>query len=130
MTAISGKASGFSVRSADLGPKPLVVAAEGERIAIAYGLPAAAQALATDSGETLADSPTFKEAVSALGGTPISGFVDGPAALTLAVGPDPGRRKGRLPRSEALPRKIAYLAIGSGASGELATAKLIVGLGK
>ena len=39
VTAISGKASGFSVRSAELGAKPLVVAAEGERIAISYGLP-------------------------------------------------------------------------------------------
>ncbi len=39
VTALSGKFSGFSVRSDDLGPKPLMVAAAGERIAIAYGLP-------------------------------------------------------------------------------------------
>lgn len=45
VTAISGNVSGFSVRVPDLGPKPLVVGAAGERIVIAHGLRAAAQAL-------------------------------------------------------------------------------------
>ena len=131
VTAIGGKLSGFSVRSEDLGPKPLVVAAKGERIAIAYGLPAATQALAAETGGTLADDPTYKEAVSALGSTPISGFADGPAALKLAdslvTGDD---REGFLEAKPYL-QKIAYLAIGgSGAAGELATAKLIAGIGK
>jgi hypothetical protein len=129
ITAISGKASGFSIRSADLGPKPLVIAAQGERIAIAYGLPAATQALATDSGDTLADSPTYKEAVSALGSTPIAGFVDGPAALKLAAAlVPPGEDDFR--EAKRYLTKIDYLAIGSGSSGELATAKLIAGIGR
>jgi len=129
ITAISGKASGFSIRSTDLGPKPLVVAAQGERIAIAYGLPAAMQALATDSGDTLADNATYKEAVSALGSTPISAFADGPMALKLASAlVPPGEDDFR----EAKPylAKIDFLAIGSGTSGELTTAKLIAGIGK
>jgi hypothetical protein len=130
VTSIGGELSGFFVRSEDLGRKPLVVAAKGERIAIAYGLPAARQALATDSGGTLADSPVYKEAISALGSTPISGFVDGPAALKLAgslvTGDD---REGFLEAKPYL-KKIAYLAIGSGASSELGTAKLIAGIGK
>lgn len=131
ITAISGKASGFSIRSADLGPKPLVIAAQGERIAIAYGLPAATQALAADSGgQTLADSAVFKEAVSALGGTPISGFVDGPAALKLATALIPADEKEGFLDAKPYLSKIDYLAIGSGASGELATAKLIAGIGK
>jgi hypothetical protein len=129
VTAISGKASGFSIRSPELGPKPLVVAAEGERIAIAYGLPAATRALATDSSETLADSPNYKEAVGALGSTPISGFVDGHAALKLASALVPAGEEG-FRKAKRFLTKIDYLAIGSGSSGDLATAKLIAGIGK
>ena len=47
--------AGFSVRSPDLGAKPLVVAAEGERIAIGYGLPATLAGLDSESGPTLAE---------------------------------------------------------------------------
>jgi hypothetical protein len=130
VTALSGKASGFSIRSADLGSKPLVVAAQGERIAIAYGLPAATAALAADSGQTLADSATYKEALSSLGGTPISGFVDGPAALKLASALIPADEKEDFDEAKPYLTKIDYLAIGSGASGDLATAKLIAGIGK
>ncbi len=130
ITAISGEASGFSIRSADLGPKPLVIATKGERIAIAYGLPAANRALATDSGQTLADNPVYKEAVSALGSTPITGFVDGPAALNLASALIPADEQEDFLDAKPYLSKIDYLAIGSGASGELATAKLIAGIGK
>ncbi len=130
VTAISGRASGFSIRSADLGPKPLVIAAQGERIAIAYGLPAATRALATDSGATLADSPVYKEAVSALGSTPISGYVDGPAALKLAGALMPADDKGDFVDARPYLAKVDYLAIGSGSSGELATARLIAGIGR
>ncbi len=107
-----------------------MIAAQGERIAIAYGLPAATRALATDSGQTLADSPTYKEAVSALGGTPITGFVDGPAALNLASALIPADEEEGFLEAKPYLNKIDYLAIGSGASGELATAKLIAGIGK
>jgi hypothetical protein len=126
VTAISGKASGFSIRSDDLGPKPLVVAAQGERIAIAYGLPAAKRALVTDSGQTLADSPTYGEAVSSLGSTPITGFVDGPAALSLASALIPADEKEGFLDAKPYLSKIDYLAIG----GDQTTAKLIAGIGK
>jgi hypothetical protein len=131
VTAINGKASGFSIRSDELGPKPLVVAAQGERIAIAYGLPAATKALATDAGQTLADDPVYKEAVGALGGTPISGFVEGPAALRLITAAMTGSEEEQ-GFEEAKPylEKVDYLALGSGASGDLATAKLILAVGK
>jgi Protein of unknown function (DUF3352) len=130
VTAISGKASGFSIRSDDLGPKPLVIAAEGERIAIAYGLPAATRALAAGSGRTLADNPVYEEAVNALDSTSISGFADGPAALKLAAALIPADEKEDFLELRPYLAKIDYLAIGSGASGELATAKLIAGIGK
>lgn len=130
VTAVTGNLSGFSVRSEDLGPKPLVIAAKGERIAIAYGLPAASQALAAPSGQTLGDSATYKEAVSALGGTPITGFVDGPAALSLASMLIPADEKAEFEEAKPYLSKIDYLAIGAGSADELATAKLIAGIGK
>jgi hypothetical protein len=128
ITAIGGKASGFSIRDNELGPLPIVVAAEGERIAIGYGLPAATTALEADSGDTLADSPAYKEAVDALGSTPISGFVDGPAALHLAAALVPPGEEGFLTVKPYL-TKVDYVAIGSGTSGDLVTAKLIAGIG-
>jgi Protein of unknown function (DUF3352) len=130
VTAISGQASGFSIRDPDLGDKPLVVAAEGKRIAIGYGLPAAIRGLATGSRNTLADSPAYKEAVSALGGTPISGFADGPAALDLAGVLISADDQEGFREAKPYLAKIDYLAIGSSSSGEMATAKLIAGIGK
>jgi hypothetical protein len=131
VTAISGKATGFSVRGGDLGNKPLIVAAQGNRIAISYGPAASAQALTAEGGATLASNPEYKEAKEALGGTSISGFVDGPAALAFASDVLPGTEQAE-GFEEAKPylEKIAFIAIGAGSSGDLATAKMIVGLPK
>jgi hypothetical protein len=129
VTVLGAKVSGFAIHSAELGSKPLVVAAKQGRIAIGYGLPATLQGLSAESSQTLSDSPSYKEAVAALGSTPISGFVDGPAALRLAEALVPPSEQGF---QEAKPylAKASYIAIGSGSSGDLATAKLIVGFGK
>lgn len=128
VTAVNGKASGFSIRSPELGRNPVVVVAKGERIAIGYGLKPALTGL-EEASETLADSPAYKEATDALGSTPISVFVDGPAALKLASALIPPDEEGF---KEAKPylTKVDYLALGSEASDGLATAKLIVGVGK
>jgi hypothetical protein len=128
VTAVNGKASGFSIRSAELGRNPVVVVAEGERIAIGYGLESALAGL-EGASETLADSPAYKEATGALGSTPISAFVDGPAALKLASALIPPDDEGF---KEAKPylTKVDYLALGAESSGGLATAKLIVGVGR
>jgi hypothetical protein len=128
VTAVNGTASGFSIRSAELGREPVVVVAKGERIAIGYGLGSALAGL-EEGGETLADSPAYKEAADALGGTPISAFVDGPAALKLASAMVPSYEEG-FEEAKRYLTKIDYLALGSEASGGLATAKLIVGVGK
>ncbi|HVY97032.1 MAG TPA: DUF3352 domain-containing protein [Solirubrobacterales bacterium] len=130
VTALSGKFTGFSVRSDELGSQPLVVAAAGDRIAVAYGLRAATAALAEGGAATLSSDPTYKEAVSALGGTPISGFVAGPAALRLATALIPADKKEGFDQAKPYLRKIDYVAIGGGASGDRSTAKLIVGVGK
>jgi hypothetical protein len=129
VTALSGKFSGFSVRSEDLGSQPLVVAAAGERIAVAYGLPAASAALA-EGGATLSSDPTYKEAVGALDSTPISGYVAGPAALRLATALIPADKKEGFDQAKPYLRNIEYVAISAGASGDRSTAKLVVGVGK
>jgi hypothetical protein len=129
VTVVSGKASGFSISSSNLGGKPIVIVAKGDRIAIGYGLAPALAVLNGGSGATLSSTPGYKSAVSALGKTPISAYVDGPAALGLA--------ESLVPRSktdfwEAVPylKKITYIGIGRGSDDEVATAKLIAGIGK
>jgi hypothetical protein len=130
VTAVtSGGASGFSVRSPELGDKPLVVVAKGERVAIGYGLPPALQGLAGEGGETLADQPSYKEAVDSLGDTPISAFVNGPAALRLADSLVPNDED-EFQEAKPYLKKISYIGIGTGTDDGLATAKLIAGLGK
>jgi hypothetical protein len=129
VTAIGGEASGFSVRSPELGRQPLVVISKGTRIAIGYGLAAAKAALA-ESGKTLADTATYKEAVSALGETPITAFVDVPVAVEVASTIEPSNDPGRKQVEEILQEKTTYAAIGTEASDGLATAKLIIGIKK
>jgi Protein of unknown function (DUF3352) len=125
VTALGGGTSGFSIRSPELGDKPVVVAAKGSQIVIGYGLPQALAAL--DTGAALEGSSAYEAAVSSLGKTPISGFADGPAALLLA--------EALVPRSktefwEAVPylKKIRFIAVGRGVDDELATARVIAGL--
>jgi hypothetical protein len=122
----SSGASGFSIRTPELGKKPLVVVAKGDRVAVGYGLAPALQGLATE-GETLSDLASYKAAVSALGDTPISGFVDGPGALSLAEALVPPSETGFQEAKRYL-KSIDYIAIGTGSSDGLATAKLIVGV--
>jgi hypothetical protein len=126
ITKISEGASGFSIRSPDLGRQPVVVVAKDSRIAIGYGLAPTLSSF-QEAAKTLADAPAYEEALDALGSTPIAMYVDGPAALRLADALVPA---GEEEYEEAKPylKKIEYLALGSEASGDLATAKLIVGL--
>jgi Protein of unknown function (DUF3352) len=129
VTAVSGQASGFSIRSKKLGPKPVVIIANGERIAVGYGLAQALEGVNGESGATLDGSATYKAAVSSLDGTPISAFADGPAALRLA--------EALVPRSntdfwEVQPylKNVDYVAIGTGREDDFATARIIAGVGK
>ena len=126
VTEVNGEASGFSIRSPELGRQPVVVVAKGSRIAIGYGLASVGSAF-QETGKTLADSAPYKDATGALGSTPITAFVNGPSALNLANALIPPGDEGF---AEAKPylQKIEYLALGSEASDDLATAKLIVGL--
>jgi hypothetical protein len=129
VTAVSGKASGFSIRNSELGGKPLVVVAKDSRIAIGYGLPETLQGFDLGSVPALSTSAAYKAAVSSLGKTPISAYVSGASALRLAEALVPHSKKDFW---EAVPylKKIEFLALGSVPSDELATAKLIAGLEK
>lgn len=127
VTAVSGKASGFSIRSPELGGKPLVVLAKDDRIVVGYGTRAAFAGLDTESSAALASDPAYQAAVSLLGETPIVGYVNGPAARHLA--------EVLVPRSstdfwEIVPYlKFTYIGIGSSTEGDLATAKIVAGIG-
>lgn len=127
VSELNGEISGFSVSDPELGSKPLVVAAQGERIAIGYGLPTTTQALSEPQGGVLAGSPAYEAAVASLGDTPISAFVDGAGALRLAESLVPRSETGFWEAQPYL-SNIRFLALGSTSDGELATAKLIVGL--
>ena len=127
ITALKEGAAGFSIRSPELGDKPLVVATEGSRIAIGYGLAQTLRGLKA-GGATLSGDATYKAAVASLGKTPISAFADGPAALALADALVP-RSESDYQEAKPYLRKIAYLALGS-TEDEPPTAKLIVGLEK
>ena len=129
ITAVSGKASGFSISSSKLGGKPIVVVAKDDRIAIGYSLAPALAVLNSGSGATLSSTSGYKAAVSALGKTPISAYVDGPAALQLAEAIVP-RSKTDFWKAVPYLKKITYIGIGRGSSDEVATAKLIAGIGK
>jgi len=129
VSVLGGKYSGFSIHSAELGEKPLVVVAKEGRVAIGYGLPAALNGLLSEAGKgrTLAEDPAYGDALSSLGDTPISGFADGPAALRLADALIPSSDESFEEAKKYL-KSIRFLALGNAKQGDLATAKLIVGL--
>jgi Protein of unknown function (DUF3352) len=129
VSVLGGKYAGFSVRSDDLGDKPLVVVAKEGRVAIGYGLPATLEGLRAGegNGRTLADNPEYRAAVDSLEGTPITAFADGVGALRLADALIPSSDEGFEEAKKYL-KSIGFLALGSASQDDLATAKLIVGL--
>jgi len=126
VSVLGGKYAGFSIRSDQLGNKPLVVAAREGRIVIGYGLPATLEGLA-EKGGTLSEDPAYSDAVASLDGTPIAGFADGPAALNLADSLIPSTNDGFEEAKKYL-KSIRFLALGTASQEDLATAKLIIGL--
>ncbi|MBS1889359.1 MAG: DUF3352 domain-containing protein [Actinobacteria bacterium] len=129
VTAINGELSGFSVRSPELGRRPLVVGSAGEKIVIAYGPKAAARALSTQS-QTLGSVAGFQAAKTALGSTPMSAFVQGGPTLKLIDALLSPTERAQLAQARPFLDKVSYLAVGSEAKGKTTTAKVIVGLQK
>lgn len=129
VTAVSGEISGFSVRSASIGPKPLIVGASGEKIVISYGPKAAAQALRTNT-KTLGTTADFEAAKSALGSTPIGVFANGGPTLKLVEAVISPEDQEKISGVKPFLQKVSYVAIGSESKGAATTAKMIVGLSK
>jgi hypothetical protein len=130
ITAVKeGGLSGFSIRADEIGPQPLVVAAAKSKIVVSYGAKAAAAAISEAAG-TLADDPTFEAAKAALGDTPISGFLDGQAALSLFETLASPLEQAELMEVRPYVEKLGYLAIGGSSSGDSTTAKVIAGFTK
>lgn len=131
VTAVTGKASGFSVRNEDLGRLPLVVAAKGARVAIGYGLPATLKGLESESGPTLSGTRAYNEALNALGSTPIVGFAAGSPAYRLVEGllEDAGEKE-ELEELAPYLSKVPFLAVGSETKEDVARLRLILGVTK
>jgi len=129
VTAVSGKASGFSIRNADLGAQPLVVAARGGRIAVGYGLRPTLAGLDAGADATLAKTDAYNEALDSLDSTPITGFAAGAPTLRLVEGllTDAGEKE-ELEELRPYLSKVPFLAIGSETKGDVVQAKLILGV--
>ena len=129
VTAIGGEISGFSVHSDELGPEPVIVGSDGEKVVIAYGSRAAAQALRTNA-KTLGSTADFEAAKSSLGSTPMESFIDGPPALKLVESLLSPEEQAKIAEAKPYLRKISYVAVGAEGKGEATTEKVIVGLQK
>ena len=128
VTAINGELAGFSVRSPDL-EQSVIVGAAGEKIVIAYGAKAAAQALRKQT-KTLGTTADFEAAKAALGSSPINVFVDGGPALKLVQTLIPFDKREAFDEAKPYLQKIAYAALGSEAKDGVTSAKLIIGVQK
>jgi hypothetical protein len=128
VTAIGGNLVGFAVRSAELG-QPIIFGTSGQKVVIAYGAKAAAQALRTQ-GKTLGSTADFQAGKEALGSIPISAFVDGGPALKLINAVLPADERAKFAEARPYLSKVTYAAIGSEVKGSTTTAKMIVGLQK
>jgi hypothetical protein len=129
VTALGGELTGFTIRSADLGSKPLIIGAAGERVVIAYGAQPAAQALA-QKGPTLGSTDDFKAAKDTLGSTPVDAFVEGRPALELVEGLLSPEELLKIEGARPYLQKIAYLGSGSQSAGKRTETKLIIGIRK
>jgi hypothetical protein len=129
VTALGGELTGLTIRSADLGSKPLIIGAAGERVVIAYGAQPAAQALA-QKGPTLGSTDDFKAAKDTLGSTPVDAFVEGRPALELVEGLLSPEELLKIEGARPYLQKIAYLGSGSQSAGKRTETKLIIGIRK
>lgn len=124
-------AMGFEVaKSPELEGRELKVLTMGNRVVIGFGgnlTINTALALLPGDGAKLEDRPAYTDAVKALEGTPISGFVDGPRALKLAetfISP----ADSEFEQFKPLLSKISSIAIGSEPAGDRVQVKLIANL--
>lgn len=127
ISVIGGRTAGFTIRSADLGRKPAVVLASGDRLAIGYGVAQTRRALGGSGAEPLSGDADFKAATAALGDTPITGFADMRAAIRLVAALGASRDQGFAVARTFLD-KGRYVAVGSGEDGDRVTTTIVIGV--
>jgi hypothetical protein len=128
-SALPGSGAGFSIRDPEeLGSKPLVVLARGDRLVIGYGEESAEQAAAA-GGQTLGSNPVFQRAADALDGQSPSVFADFQAIFSLveAVRPDVSEDSDYQAAQRFL-QKLEFAVASSETEGDTASARFIVGL--
>lgn len=111
----------------ELGAQPLIVTTDGDRIAIGYGEEATKQALSKGGGATLDSDPTYQQAVKALDGDDLSGYVSLAGVFSLAESlgatADPDYQQAK-PYLDSL----SYAVFGGGEAGDFQNSKIIVGV--
>jgi Protein of unknown function (DUF3352) len=119
--------TGFTGRDPEeLGPQPLTVTTGNGRIVIGYGDQATRAAFSPRS-PTLAEDPTFRQAVGALRGDGVSGYISMPKVFQLADSTGALRDLGYRQARPYLER-LSYLILGAGEQGDFTTSKVIVGV--
>jgi hypothetical protein len=122
---LGGGGTGFQIFDPTQAPQPIEFAQQGDKFVIGYGANSAVQSLAP--AQKLSDSPTFSAARGQVSDLGTDFFLDLPAVFRLAESSgaksDPGYVQAK-PYLDAL----SYLVTGSGAKGDQAELKAIVGL--
>ena len=122
---LGGGGTGFQIFDPTQAPQPIEFAQQGDKFVIGYGAGSAAQSLAPT--QKLSGSPTFLAAKGQVSDLGTDFFLDLPKVFRLAESSgaksDPGFVQAK-PYIDAL----SYLVTGSGAKGDQAELKAVVGL--
>ena len=122
---LGGGGTGFQIFDPTQAPQPIEFAQQGDKFVIGYGAGSAAQSLAPT--QKLSGSPTFLAAKGQVSDLGTDFFLDLPKVFRLAESSgaksDPGFVQAK-PYIDAL----SYLVTGSGANGDQAELKAVVGL--
>jgi hypothetical protein len=122
---LGGGGTGFQIFDPTQAPQPIEFAQQGDKFVIGYGAGSAAQSLAPT--QKLSGSPTFLAAKGQVSDLGTDFFLDLPKVFRLAESSgaksDPGFIQAK-PYIDAL----SYLVTGSGAKGDQAELKAVVGL--
>ncbi|HMY27145.1 MAG: DUF3352 domain-containing protein [Solirubrobacterales bacterium] len=107
---LPGGVAGFRVFTPELPGRPVVVGVKGDRMVIGIGMKASLNAL-TGTGQTLADSDTFKAADESTAVAGLDMYANPDAIADLIVGSSPGDPDAKDAADVA--RKFSYMAAGS-----------------
>ena len=122
---LSGGGTGFQINDPSIASAPIELAQQGDKLVVGYGANSAEQTLTP--AQKLADAPAFTTAHGQVSSLGTDLFLDFPPIFALAESSgaksDPGYMQAK-PYLDAL----SYLVTGSGASGDKAEFKAVLGL--